>query len=132
MTTKKTRKTHTAEFKVEALKLAERVGVAEAARQLKIYESQLYNWRSAIEKKSTTSQREAELAAEVAKLKRQLADQAEDLAILKKAAVDSSGQCNSFTKILICIRTYDETTKTNFYPRRERSSLQFVETRLGF
>lgn len=29
------------------------------------------------------SQREAELAAEVAKLKRQLADQAEDLAILK-------------------------------------------------
>lgn len=51
MTTKKTRKTHTAEFKAEALKLAERVGVAEAARQLKIYESQLYNWRSAIEKK---------------------------------------------------------------------------------
>ena len=57
MTTQKTRKTHTAEFKAEALKLAERVGVAEAARQLKIYESQLYNWRSAIEKKSTTSQR---------------------------------------------------------------------------
>lgn len=86
MTTKKNRKTYTAEFKAEALKLAEHVGVAEAARQLKIYESQLYNWRSAIEKKSTTSQREAELAAEVAKLKRLLADQAEDLAILKKAA----------------------------------------------
>lgn len=50
MTTQKTRKTHTAEFKAEALKLAERVGVAEAARQLKIYESQLYNWRSAIER----------------------------------------------------------------------------------
>ena len=50
MTTKKTRKTHTAEFKAEALKLAERVGVAEAARQLKIYESQLYNWRTATEK----------------------------------------------------------------------------------
>ncbi len=47
MITKKIRKTHTAEFKGEALKLAERVGVAEAARQLKIYESQLYNWRSA-------------------------------------------------------------------------------------
>lgn len=83
MTTKKTHKTHTAEFKAEALKLAKRVGVAEAARQLKIYESQLYNWRTATEKKSTTSQREAELTAEVAKLKRQLADQAEDLAILK-------------------------------------------------
>lgn len=86
MTIKKTRKTHTAEFKAEALKLAERVGVAEAARQLKIYESQIYNWRTAIEKKSNASEREAELAAEVAKLKRQLADQAEDLAILKKAA----------------------------------------------
>ncbi len=37
MTTKKNRKTYTAEFKAEALKLAERVGVAEAARQLKLY-----------------------------------------------------------------------------------------------
>ena len=74
MTTKKIRKTHTAEFKAEALKLDERVGVAEAARQLKIYESQLYNWRSATEKRSTTSQREAELAADVAKLKRRLLD----------------------------------------------------------
>ncbi len=86
MTTKKIRKTYTAEFKAEALKLAERVGVAEAARQLKIYESQLYSWRTATVKKSTISQRESELAAEVARLKRQLADQAEDLAILKKAA----------------------------------------------
>ena len=86
MTTKKNRKTYTAEFKTEALKLAERVGVAEAARQLKLYETQIYNWRNTSEKKSTTSQREAELAAEVAKLRRQLADQAEDLAILKKAA----------------------------------------------
>ncbi|MEE2027891.1 hypothetical protein DIKCMJMK_01752 [Shewanella oneidensis] len=31
------------------------------------------------------SQREAELSAEVARLKRQLAEQAEDIAILKKA-----------------------------------------------
>lgn len=86
MTIKKNSKIYTAEFKAEALKLAERVGVAEAARQLKIYETQIYNCRSAEEKKSTTSQREAELAAEVAKLRRQLADQAEDLAILKKVA----------------------------------------------
>ena len=52
MSTKKIRKTHTAEFKAEALKLADKIGVA----------------------------------AEVARLKRQLAEQAEDLAILKKAA----------------------------------------------
>jgi len=34
----------------------------------------------------SSSQREAEIAAEVAKLKRQLAEQEEDLTILKKAA----------------------------------------------
>lgn len=62
MTTKKNRKTYTAEFKAEALKLAERVGVAEAAGQLKLYETQIYNWRNAAQKKSSTSQLEAELA----------------------------------------------------------------------
>jgi len=86
MSTKKMRKIHTVEFKAEALKLADKIGVAAAARELKLHESQLYNWRAAAEKKSTTSERESELAAEVARLKRQLAEQAEDLAILKKAA----------------------------------------------
>lgn len=32
-----------------------------------------------------------------------------------------------FTTILICIRTYDESTKTNLYPRRETASLQFFK-----
>ena len=86
MSTKKVRKVHTAEFKAEALKRADKTGVAATARELKLYESLLYNWRSAAEKKSTTSEREAEQAAEIARLKRQLAEQAEDLAILKKAA----------------------------------------------
>lgn len=86
MSTKKPRKIHTQEFKAEALKLADKIGVAAAARELNLYESQLYNWRSSVEKKSNTTAREAELAAEVAKLKRQLAEQAEDLEILKKAA----------------------------------------------
>ena len=86
MSTKKVRKTHTPEFKAEALKLADKIGVAATARELKLHESQLYNWRTAAEKKSTISERESELAAEVARLKRQLAEQAEDLAILKKAA----------------------------------------------
>ncbi|EGY0924841.1 transposase [Salmonella enterica subsp. enterica] len=45
-TTKKPRKQHTPEFRHEALKLAERIGVAAAARELSLYESQLYNWRS--------------------------------------------------------------------------------------
>jgi len=86
MTTKKTRKIHTQEFKKEAVSLSEKQGVARAARELGIYESQIYDWRARLAKKASSSQREADLAAEVEKLKRQLAEQAEDLAILKKAA----------------------------------------------
>ena len=83
---KKTRKTYSAEFKEEALKLAVKVGVAQAARELSIYESQLYAWRSSAQKKASTSERESTLVIENAKLKRQLAEQAEELEILKKAA----------------------------------------------
>ena len=86
MMTKKIRKIHTDEFKKEALALAERNGVSKAAKELGIHESQIYSWRAKTTKKVSTSQREAELAAEVAKLKRQLSEQAEDLALLKKAA----------------------------------------------
>ena len=47
-TSKKPRKQHSPEFRSEALKLAlaGRMGVAAAARELRLYESQLYNWRS--------------------------------------------------------------------------------------
>ncbi|EHR8838602.1 IS3 family transposase, partial [Escherichia coli] len=40
-TSKKPRKQHSPEFRSEALKLAERIGVAAAARELCLYESQL-------------------------------------------------------------------------------------------
>ncbi len=46
LTTKKPRKQHTPEFRQEALKLAKRIGVAAAARELSLYKSQLHNWRS--------------------------------------------------------------------------------------
>ncbi|MEY0256317.1 IS3 family transposase [Morganella morganii] len=74
---KKPRKQHSPEFRSEALKLAERIGVAAAARPLDLYESQLYNWRSKIQQQKTSSERENELAAENARLKRQLAEQAD-------------------------------------------------------
>lgn len=86
LTSKKPRKQHTPEFRNEALKLAERIGVAAAARELSLYESQLYAWRSKQHQQMTLSERESELAAENARLKRQLAEQAEELAILQKAA----------------------------------------------
>jgi len=85
-TSKKPRKQHTPEFRNEALKLAERIGVAAAARELSLYESQLYAWRSKQQQQLTSSERESELVTENARLKRQLAEQAEELAILQKAA----------------------------------------------
>ncbi|MDE8559435.1 IS3 family transposase, partial [Pantoea vagans] len=83
-TSKTARKQYTPEFRDEALKLAERIGVAAAARELSLYESQLCNWRSKQQQQMTSSERENELAAENARLKRQLAEQAEELAILPK------------------------------------------------
>ncbi|MDC7870154.1 transposase [Pantoea ananatis] len=85
-TSKTARKQYTPEFRDEALKLAERIGVAAAARELSLYESQLYNWRSRQQQQMTSSERENELAAENTRLKRQLAEQAEERAILQKAA----------------------------------------------
>lgn len=85
-TSKKPRKQHSPEFRSEALKLAERISVAAAARELSLYESQLYAWCSKLQQQMTSSERESELAAENARLKRQLAEQAEELAILQKAA----------------------------------------------
>ena len=58
------------------------MGVAAGARQLGLHEFQIYSWRKAIKKDTSTSQCERDLAAEVAKLKRQLAEQAEDLDIV--------------------------------------------------
>jgi len=76
--------------------LAAKQGVATTAKELGVYESQIYDWRAKLAKKAkkakkaSTSQREAELAAEVAKLKGQLAEQAEDLAILKRLRTSPS------------------------------------------
>jgi transposase len=77
---------HSAEYKQESLKLGLQVGVAKAAKQLGLDESQLYAWRKQFEQVQSVSEREATLATENARLKRQLAQQAEELAILKNAA----------------------------------------------
>ena len=66
---KKPRKQHTPEVRNEALKLAERIGVAAAARELSLYESQLYAWRSKQQQQMSSSERESELAAENVRLK---------------------------------------------------------------
>ncbi|PXW37864.1 transposase-like protein [Erwinia sp. AG740] len=79
-TSKTSCKQYTPEFRDEALKLAERIGVAATARELGLYESQRYNWRNKQQQQMTSSESENELAVENARLKRQLAERDEELA----------------------------------------------------
>ena len=83
---KKTRKQYPQSFKDEALGLAEKVGVAQAASDLGLQDSQLYDWRKKATARRSQSEVEQSLAIENARLKRLLAEQAEELAIVKKAA----------------------------------------------
>ena len=62
------------------------MGATKAAKQPGIRPSQIYQWRSAADKKANTSERESDLATENARLKRQLAEQEDELLLLKKAA----------------------------------------------
>ncbi|MBC3380756.1 IS3 family transposase [Serratia fonticola] len=81
---KQSRKQYTPEFRQETLKLAERIGVAAAARELSLYESQIYTWRSKLQQQDSSSGREQEMSTEIARLKRQLAEKDEELAIPPK------------------------------------------------
>ena len=83
---KKTRTQHSPSFKDEALKLAEKVGMVQASAELGLHSSQLYGWRQKASRLRSQSEVEQSLATENARLKRLLAEQAEEVAILKKAA----------------------------------------------
>ena len=80
-----TRKRHSEEFKREALALAERIGVTDAATELGLHSSQLYGWRAKAQLEKTRGQMDQEQAREIARLKRELVDKDEELAIVKKA-----------------------------------------------
>lgn len=60
-----TRKRHSEVIKAEALALANKVGVAEAAAQLGLHESQLYSWRAEVKQRQGRSAEEQRLAQEV-------------------------------------------------------------------
>ena len=74
------------EFKQEALALAERLGVSDAATELGLSGSQLYGWRQKSQLVKARGQIDQEQAREIARLKRKVAEQAEELALLGKAA----------------------------------------------
>lgn len=83
---KKTRRRHSDEFRSEALKLASKVGVAEASAQLELQPSQLYTWRARAEMVKSRGRADQEMATELARLKRKLAEKEQEIAILKKAS----------------------------------------------
>jgi len=86
LTTGSNRRRFSEEFKREALLLANRIGIAEASKQLGVGDSQLYYWRSKSKTNSSTTEREQQVLAENARLKRLLVEKEEELAIVKKAA----------------------------------------------
>lgn len=83
---KQTRRRHTPEFKVEALALAAQVGVGEAANQLQLQSSQLYAWKTKAQQSERQGRADQQLAAENARLKRELAVAQQEVALLKKAS----------------------------------------------
>jgi transposase len=91
----RSRRTFTAEFKREAvrqLKLGDKTA-SEIARELAIPRTKLYSWRDELESNGDGAfpgkggpGSSSKLAAEVARLKKELADAQEENEILKKAA----------------------------------------------
>lgn len=82
---KKARKHYSAEFKEQALKRAEQDGVAVAARDLGLAESQIYSWRQRRRLEGLTTEEQKLQHAELARLRRELARVEEENAFLKKA-----------------------------------------------
>lgn len=74
------------EYRAEALKLSDQIGVSAAAKQLGLHCSQIYGWRGKARRLETQSESEKRLLTENARLKRQLSEQEEELQILKKAS----------------------------------------------
>jgi len=82
---KKARKRYSAEFKEQVLKRAEKEGVAAAARDLGLGESQIYGWRQRHRLEGLSTEEQKLQHAELARLKRDLARLEEENAFLKKA-----------------------------------------------
>ena len=83
---KKSRTRYTAEFKQQALERADRDGVATAARDLGLQESQLYAWRQKARQEGQTTEAQKLQQAELARLKRENSRLQEEVEFLKKAA----------------------------------------------
>jgi len=122
-----TRKKYSKEFKLDAISLVveQQYTRAEAARSLEINPNLITRWIKENEQDNNgqafrgngklTPEQE-----EIRQLKAKVRQLEMDKNILKEATEDSSHQSNRYTKLLICMRTLNETIKTYIYHRRER------------
>ena len=83
---KRRKSRYNAEYRAEALSLAERIGVAAASSELGLHATQIYQWRAKAAHEQSVSDRERQLREENARLKRQLAEKSEEVEILGKTA----------------------------------------------
>lgn len=97
-------KQYTVEFKAEAVKQVVEKGhaVVEVAKRLGVSDKSLYVWvNKARATGAMPSNRDQALRAENVRLKAELKRTTEERDILKKAAVDSTGQSNVFDTIVL-------------------------------
>jgi len=80
------RRRHSDEFVKQALDLAERQGMAAAARSLSVAPSLLYRWRTDARAEAEMTVEEKADAIELARLRKQVSALSEELEFLKKAA----------------------------------------------
>ena len=74
------------EYKKDAVKLSDTVGVTEAAKQLGVHTTQIYDWRNKIRVKESRSDAETRLMDENDRLTRELAEKKQENEFLKKAS----------------------------------------------
>lgn len=74
------------EYKKDAVKLADTVGVKEAAEQLGVHTTQIYSWRNKFRIKESRTEAELRLMDENARLTRELAEKKQENEFLKKAS----------------------------------------------
>jgi transposase len=91
---RKIRQIYSPQFKDQALERAEKIGVAQAAKDLGIAEPMLYSWRAKKKQGGTSLESQKLQQAEMARLKRENERLQEENSFLKKVAADSSGGCN--------------------------------------
>ena len=84
---KQSRRRYTSEFKEQVVKrVLSGQGVAAVARELGVGDSLIHNWLARHRQQAGAGAVQAEQAAEIARLKRLLAQREEEVAIFKKAA----------------------------------------------